>query len=176
MADEPRESDYPLRDWQPARFSDWQFSGFIPAVKWGYFAERVRPLADEAAETVWAALFAGVIRPFHYLLAAGWMGKLFQRLRSKPSRPSDIRRGQTVEEALKSTLEWNAAAPVFLVDSSKAVYVAGWADLLDCHRRGWLPDTFVFCTEASSRVALFWEGCGPYFADRGERCLMRRKS
>jgi hypothetical protein len=169
MAEGPREAECPTREWQAERFADCQFTHLVPAAKWGFFTGRVRPLADKAAAAVWDALFAGVGRPFHYKLAAGWMGQVFRRVRSKPS---DVRGGQSVDEALVGTLGWAADAAAYLVFPGREVYAAGWAGLLDCFRRGWVPlDTLVVCGEASDRVALFWEGFGPYFAHRGERAL-----
>jgi hypothetical protein len=161
--------DWAAREWDPARFADGQFALRVPAVKWAYFAARMRPLADGPAAEVWGRLFAGVGRPFHYERAAGWMGRVFRRARG---RPSDLPAGQTVADGL-AALGWDPAAAALLVYPSRQVYAAAWADVLDGHRRGWVPlDTLVVCSPASSRVAVFWEGYGPYLADRGDRTLV----
>jgi len=172
MGGERQEPECSTRDWQPERFADGQFTRLVPKVKWEYFANRVRPLADTPAESVWSALFAGVARPFHYKLATGWMEQVFGRVRSKPS---DVRAGQSVEESLTNTLGWGGEATAYLVYPSREVYAAGWAEMLDSFRRRWvLLDTLVVCSEASDRVAMFWEGYGPYFAHRGARDLVAR--
>jgi hypothetical protein len=167
------QTNFTIRAWQTERFTDVQFSHRVPAVKWDYFTQRMRPLADEPAGTIWSALFAGVGRPFHPRLSRGWMGQVFKN--STRVQGSDLRAGESVEEALSAILDWEPSAAVFLVYVPTQVYTASWADVLDCFRRGWLPiDTLVMCSESSARVAVFWEGFGPYFANRGTRDLVKR--
>jgi hypothetical protein len=173
--DESRVTECPTREWRSDRCTDTQFGHRVPCVKWDYFSQRVRPLADESADAVWSALFAGVVRPFHYQLARGWMGQLFK---TRPRRAgTDLRAGQSLEEGLSATLGWEPSAVVFMVYASNQVYTASWADVLDCLRRHWVPlDTSVMCSESSPRVAVFWEGFGPYFANRGDRGLTKHSS
>ncbi|AWM35875.1 hypothetical protein GobsT_63970 [Gemmata obscuriglobus] len=167
---EPQATEYPTREWLTDRFADVQFTHRVPAVKWAYFTQLIRPLAGEAAGILWSALFAGVGRPFHPRLARGWMGELFKR--GPRSRGSDFKHGELLDAGLCSRLGWASSAPVFLVFQPTQVYVAPWSVWLDCFRRSWVPfDTSVLCSDSSSKVAVFWEGFGPYFADRGARSL-----
>jgi hypothetical protein len=168
--EEQQVTEYPTREWLPDRFGDVQFAHRVPAVKWSYFTQRIRPLADEAAEALWSALFAGVGRPFHPQFALGWMGRFFRRGCS--GQGSDLKPGEKYEEGLRRRLGWDHSAVVFLVVAWREVYWAPWSVWLDSLRRDWVPlDTSVLCSESSSRVAVFWEHFGPYFADRGHRRL-----
>ena len=98
------------------------------------------------------------------------MADIFRRV---ISRNSDLRTGQKAVDAMATTLGWQLADMAFLVDSSHSVYAACWEDWLECSRRGWIPmEEFVLCSEATQRIALFWEGSGPFFGDRGKRKLV----
>ncbi|MBY0457679.1 MAG: hypothetical protein K2V38_10100, partial [Gemmataceae bacterium] len=141
----------------------------VEPVKWDLFAARVRPLNEPAAVRLWEALFAGVGRPFHPELAHGWMGRIFRRVRDTYSDTGPVR---TTLEGLVDELGWDSAAPTYTVFSATAAYETTWADWLDFYRRGWWPlDNAVVCAESSPRVAVFWEGFGPYYAKRGHRTL-----
>ena len=167
---ESQAADYPTREWGTVRFADVQFRHRVPAVKWDFFVQQIRPLADGAAETLWSALFAGVGRPFHPQFARGWMGQFFRQ--SSRSQGSDLKAGEQFEEGLCNWLGWEPSATAFLVCAATQVYAASWSVWLDCFHRGWVPlDTSVLCSESSTRVAVFWEGFGPYFARRGARKL-----
>jgi hypothetical protein len=97
-----------------------------------------------------------------------------------PGHPtySDIRsESATVEESLVRTLGWDSNATAFLFFPGRLVYASVWSELLGLYRRRWLPlDTFVIASDASSRLAMYWEGFGPYFEKRGKRVLMSRVS
>lgn len=165
MADEPRESGIQTRAWQGELYGDVQFAHLVPAVKWTFFAGRIRPLTDPAASKVWDALFAGVNRPFDHD-AGGWVMKVFRLMRPKAAMP-----GPAVAEELDNAFGWGGNSAAYLVFSSRQVYAATWADLLDCFRRGWVPvdnpcHNLYVCGNASDRVAAFMEGQGPYFARR----------
>jgi hypothetical protein len=170
---ESKATDFPTREWDADRFADVQFTHRVPAAKWGYFTQRVRPLADATADTLWAALFAGVGRPFQPRFARGWMGQFFQRgRRGHRGQGSDLKPGELFEEGVSARLGWEPSAAAFLAFQPGQVYVAPWSVWLYCFRRAWVPvDTSILCSESSSRVAVFWEGFGPYFADRGDRRL-----
>lgn len=176
MSDQQSAADLPFREWQFDRAGDRDFARVIPAVKWNFFAERLRPLADDCATRVQEQLYVGVIHPFHYKLAKGWMGKIFRTVLSAPKWHD---RGLSGEEALAEAFGPTDPGPAFVVYHvvGGPVYIAGWLDMLDLLRRGWLLaacDTFVLCAERSRSVALFWEGTGPYLGDRGRRSLTRR--
>ena len=53
-------------------------------MKWDFFARKLRPLADDCAARVREGLFAGVVRPFHYVKAKGWMRDIFRTVLSAP--------------------------------------------------------------------------------------------
>jgi hypothetical protein len=170
MSDEAPADDLPYRDWQLERACDKQFTRVVPPVKWDFFAARLRPLADGCAIAVRERLFAGVIHPFHYQGAKGWMGKIFRAMRAAPDYG-----GLTAEEALSHAFAGAGVGPAFVVYHyvGSPVYTAEFDVMLDCLRRGWLmvDDTFVLCAEHSPTVALYWEGFGPYFGKRGNRRL-----
>jgi len=172
MSDGPHAADLTFRDWQLERECDQQFARVVPPVKWDYFAGRLRPLADECATAVRERLFAGVVRPFHYQLAKGWMGKVFRAMRAPPDY-----RGLRADEALAEAFGATGVGPAYAVYhyAGNPVYAAECPVMLDCLRRGWLmaADTFVLCAEDTPTVALFWEGSGPYFGERGDRRLTR---
>ena len=165
-------TDHAAREWTTDRFADVQFRHRVPAVKWAYFSQLIRPLADEDAEFLWSALFAGVGRPFHPRLARGWMGQFFKR--GPRGQGSDLKTGESLEEGLCSRLGWDRAATAFLVYEPTQVYFAPWSVMLDCLCRRWVPvDTSVMCSVSSRRVAVFWEHFGPFFARRGDRALTK---
>jgi len=162
------------RDWQFERYADNQFAIRVPQVAWDFLAQRVQPVVDHDAARIWDALFAGVGRPFHFTQARGWMGKVFRRVQSQPH---DLRAGQDVETALSAALVPSPAATIFLVHASRDVFAVRGPDLLDCWRRNWLPlDDAVVASTITRRVVLYWEGSGPYFADRGRRDLLFQRS
>jgi uncharacterized membrane protein YGL010W len=160
-----------FRDWQLERECDQQFARVVPPVKWDYFAKRLRPLTDDLAATLREQLFAGVVHPFNFKLAVGWMGKIFRTVRAVPDY-----RGLTADKALAEAFGAADLGPVFAVYHfiGDPVYAAEWPVMLDCLMRGWLvaPDSFVMCAEGTSTIALFWEGHGPYFGKRGNRRLI----
>lgn len=170
MSDETPFNDLPFRDWQMDRVCDQQFARVVPKVNWDFFVARLRPLADEFAEVVRERLFAGVLHPFHYQRAKGWMGKIFREMLAAADY-----RGLTAEEALKQAFANSAVGPAFVIYHyvGRPVYAAQSPNMLDCLKRGWLgiDDTFVLCAENTPAVALFWEGTGPYFGKRGHRRL-----
>ena len=170
MSDEPSTDDIPYRDWQLERACDQQFTRVVPQVQWDFFAARLRPLADDCATSVRERLFAGVVHPFHYQRAKGWMGKIFRAVRAAPDY-----RGLTADEAMREAFAGAGTGPAFVIYHyvGTPVYAAECAEMLDCLKRGWLmaDDTFVLCAEHTPTVALFWEGCGPYFGKRGNRRL-----
>jgi hypothetical protein len=170
MSDETPMDDLQYRDWQLERACDQQFARVVPPVKWDFFAARLRPLADECASALRERLFAGVVHPFHYQRAKGWMGKIFRSVRAVP----DYRR-LTADEALTAAFVGIGVGPAFVIYHyvGGPVYAAECAVMLDCLKRGWLmvDDTFVLCAEHTPTVALFWEGTGPYFGKRGNRRL-----
>jgi hypothetical protein len=74
--------------------------------KWDFFAARLRPLADDSAFVVRERLFAGVMHPFHYQRARGWMGEIFREVLGAPDY-----RGLTADEALKQAFADAAMGP-----------------------------------------------------------------
>lgn len=170
MSDDSSANDITYRDWQLERACDNQFARVVPRVKWDFFAARLRPLADDCAIAVRERLFAGVLHPFHYQRAKGWMGKIFREVRAVPNY-----RGLTADEALADVFAGAGVGPAFMVYnfSGQPVYTAVGSVMLDCLNRGWLmiDDTFLLCAENTPTVALFWEGFGPYFGKRGDRRL-----
>ena len=54
MHESPLVMDLPVRKWHFDRAMDVAFAHRVPAMKWDYFAQRVRPLGDESAEVLWA--------------------------------------------------------------------------------------------------------------------------
>jgi hypothetical protein len=171
MAAETPIDELPYRDWQMERVCDKQFARVVPPVKWDFFAARLRPLADDCAEEVRERLFAGVMHPFHYHRAKGWMGKIFREV----LRAADYR-DLTADEMLKQAFGDAAVEPAFVIYHwvGHPVYAAQSLVMLDWLKRGWLniDDTFVLCAENTPTVALFWEGTGPYFGKRGHRRLI----
>ncbi|HEY1190398.1 MAG TPA: hypothetical protein VGE74_22380 [Gemmata sp.] len=166
---EPQADHDWVRDWLPDRFADVQFRGRVPAVKWAFFNQLVRPLADDAAEALWAALFVGVGKPFHFERAGGWMKRVFRKV----TGPPELDAGQTVADGLHAALGWEPETRVFLVYDPVQVFCASWSAVLDCLRREWVPlGTLVMCCDTSPRAAVFWENFGPYYADRGKRHLV----
>lgn len=159
------------REWQKERLSDQRFYRKIPAEKWESFTSRLRPLEDHCSSLIWERLFAGVIHPFHYERARGWMGKLFKTVRSAPDY-----RGLTAEAALKKAFPETDVGMAFLIDDfiCRSVYAAEPCALFDFWKRGWLlnNDTFILCAEHTQNVALWWEGTGPYLGKRGDRRLI----
>jgi hypothetical protein len=170
MSDESPAADLRYRDWQLERPGDKQFTFVVPPVKWDFFAARLRPLADDFATAVRERLFAGVIHPFHYQRARGWMRRIFRDVRAFPDY-----RGLTADEALAQAFAIDAVGPALVAYHivGLPVYAADCTVMLDCLKRGWLMacDTFVLCAEHSPTVALYWEGYGPYFGKRGNRRL-----
>jgi hypothetical protein len=170
MSDEPPGDDLPYRDWQLERACDKQFTYVVPPVKWDFFAARLRPLADDCATAVAERLFTGVIHPFHYQRAKGWMGKIFRAVRAAP----DYGR-LTADEALKEAFAEAGVGPAFVIYHlvGHPVYAAESATMLDCLRRGWLMTnySFVLCAGHTPTVALYWDGYGPYFGKRRDRRL-----
>src|SRR5690349_16724529 len=128
MNDAPRDDSLRTRDWEPTRYADSRFVRDVPTVKWDFFASRVRPLADDVAEKVWDALFAGVGHPFRFERAAGWMGRVFRRV---TSAPSDLRAGTTVKDGLREALGWADEEIVYLVFHRNDVFAAEWKVVLD---------------------------------------------
>jgi hypothetical protein len=151
---DPSADELPYRDWQLERECDKQFTRVVPAVKWDFFAARLRPLAVECAIALWERLFAGVIHPFHYQRAKGWMGKIFRGVRA----PADYR-GLTAEEATTEAFARADLGRMYVVYhwAGHPAYAAESAIVLDCLKRGWLSmdDTFVLCAEHTPAVALF---------------------
>ncbi|HEY1378332.1 MAG TPA: hypothetical protein VGF55_16150, partial [Gemmataceae bacterium] len=83
-------------------------------------------------------------------------------------------RGLSPEAALAKAFGPGDPGRAFLVPNGArgAVYAAGWPDMLDLVRRGWLAHgTFVLCAERTRAVALYWEGTSFYFGKRGQRSL-----
>ncbi|HEY2910888.1 MAG TPA: hypothetical protein VGI99_11620 [Gemmataceae bacterium] len=144
-------------------------------MKWDFFIQKLRPLATEQASRVCKALFAGVVHPFHYQKARGWMRDIFRNVRSSPDWTA---KGLSSDAALANAFGPGDPGIAFVVcDAIDSVYAAPWADLLDVFRRGWLMaaiDTFVLCAEGSHAVALHWENAGLYFGKRGDRRLLDR--
>lgn len=159
------------RDWQEDLYVDSQFRHLVPAHSWNFFAERLWPLNEVCTGAIWDTLFAGIRAPFHFEHANGWMGSIFRRV---TSTCSDIRsESATVEESFVSTLGWDSNATAFLFFPGRLVYASVWSELVGLYRRRWLPlDTFVIASDASSRLAMYWEGFGPYFEKRGKRVLL----
>jgi hypothetical protein len=173
MLDPPRVSELQFREWRPDHPGDQSFFRAVPAVKWDFFATKLRPLADDSAAQVRERPFAGVVRPFHYLKAKGWMGRIFRGVRSAPDW---LVRGLPPDSALAEAFGPGDPGRAFVVPNwmGRPVYVADWPDMLDVVRRGWLTtafDTFVLCAEGTRAVALYWESTAMYFGDRGERSL-----
>src|SRR5579884_3842667 len=84
MLDRPHAAELRFREWQPDRAGDQDFARAVPAVKWDFFTQKLRPLPDDCAAQGRKHLFAGVVRPFHYVKAKGWMGRIFRTVRSAP--------------------------------------------------------------------------------------------
>ena len=144
----------------------------VPRVQWDFFAARLRPLANACALAVREQLFAGVIHPFHYKRAKGWMAIVFKAVLAVP----DYGR-LTADEMLNEAFADAGVGPAFVVYHyvGHPVYAAESATVLDCLRRGWLEigAEFVLCAEHTTNVALYWEGYGPNFGKRSNRRLMR---
>lgn len=167
MMDERREPEGSTRAWHAELYDDdGQFARLVPEVKWSFFAGRVRPLNDVVAAVVWDTLFAGVSKPLG-ARPGGWVGKLFRHMRPKPA----ARSGSAVADELASAFGWGDDTAAYLVFSSRQVYAARWADLLECFRRSWIPvdnpcQNLYVCGDGSDHVTMFMEGNGPYLARR----------
>jgi hypothetical protein len=169
MLDRPHAAELPFREWQPDRAGDQDFARAVPAGKWDFFTRKLRPLADDCAARVRERLFAGVARPFAYKGAGGWMRSIFKTVLSAPDW---LLRGISQEAALTKAFGPRDPGRAFVVPPygwRGPVYAAGWPDMLDLIRRGWLTgacDTFVLCAEWTCAVALYWDGTSFYFGRR----------
>ena len=168
MLDRPHAANLQFRDWQPDRWRDQAFKARIPAAKWNFFAQKLKPLADDCAVGLRERLFVGVARPFAYKGAGGWMRPIFKTVLSAPDW---LLRGISQEAALTKAFGPRDPGRAFVVlpGARGPVYAADWPDILDLLRRGWLTeccDTFVLCAEGTCAVALYWESTSFYFGRR----------
>lgn len=171
MHEQPQNPELRYREWDRDRPGDNCFRYVVPSVKWDFFTRKLRPLADDHAAEVAKRLFAGIVHPFHYEKARGWMRKIFEKVLLAPDW---MERGLSLEAALAEAFGPDPGM-TFVVSSYGPVYAASWFDMLDVIRRGWLMqttlDTWILCAEKSRAVAFRWESTGLYFGKRGHRSL-----
>lgn len=106
----------------------------VPDVKWDFFTGKLLPLADRCSAHICKQLFAGVLQPFRYTQARGWMREIFQSVRSAPDW---MGRGRKLEAALAEAFDPHDPGSAYLVCGSFGpVYAAPWPDMLDLVHRG----------------------------------------
>jgi hypothetical protein len=159
----------PFREWM-AKESDASLLRGVPAGRLAEFRDQVRPLADGPAADLWERLFRGVKRPFHYRLAAGWLGDALRMDRGK-ARHVPVKR-------LGEECGWGEDAVVFVVHHTiqQDVVAGRWSWVRDCLRTGWLDswtwNNVVICADKCRWAAVYWEGDGPRCISRGGRRLL----
>lgn len=158
------------REWGDTRDQHLVGSWYAPLPQ--YVVDDIQPLAFVYARGVWEKVFVGVKHPFSGpAKATGWMKRLFDS-RARQDKLA-LRTGNGLKEILIEQFGWHINERVFLLHAPEHGYRMTLTTFRENQERflGYFDIGFL-CHATDLNVVVFWDGTGPYYGKRRDRCLV----